>query len=50
MADFRIDDMARRLFETVPPALRGMQQDFSWLPPAQQYLALYQGMVEPPGA
>jgi BMFP domain-containing protein YqiC len=27
MADFRIDDMARRLFETVPPALRGMQQD-----------------------
>ncbi len=29
---------------------RGMRQDFSWLPPAQQYLALYQDMAVPPGA
>ena len=27
MADNRIEELARRLFETVPPALRGMQQD-----------------------
>jgi len=25
--DFRIDDLARRLLESVPPAFRGMQQD-----------------------
>lgn len=25
--DFRIDDIARRLLESVPPAVRGMQQD-----------------------
>ena len=25
--DFRIDDLARRLLESVPPAVRGMQQD-----------------------
>mgnify|MGYP006271233031 FL=1 len=25
--DFRIDDLARRLMESVPPAVRGMQQD-----------------------
>lgn len=27
MADNRIEDLARRLLESVPPALRGMQQD-----------------------
>src|ERR1700686_3481680 len=27
MDSFRIDDIARRLFERVPPALRSMQQD-----------------------
>jgi BMFP domain-containing protein YqiC len=27
MESFRIDEMARRLFESVPPALRNMQQD-----------------------
>lgn len=27
MTDFRIDDLARRLLESVPPALRGVQQD-----------------------
>lgn len=27
MADNRVEDLARRLFESVPPALRGMQQD-----------------------
>lgn len=27
METFRIDEMARRLFESVPPALRNMQQD-----------------------
>ena len=27
MADHRIEELARRLFESVPPALRGMQQD-----------------------
>lgn len=25
--DFRIDDIARRLLESMPPAVRGMQQD-----------------------
>jgi BMFP domain-containing protein YqiC len=25
--DFRIDELARRLMESVPPALRGVQQD-----------------------
>jgi BMFP domain-containing protein YqiC len=27
MTPFRIDDIARRLFESVPPALRSVQQD-----------------------
>ena len=27
MEQFRIDEIARRLFESVPPALRSMQQD-----------------------
>jgi ubiquinone biosynthesis accessory factor UbiK len=27
MESFRIDEMARRLFESVPPAVRNMQQD-----------------------
>ena len=27
MNPFRIDELARRLAETLPPALRGMQQD-----------------------
>ena len=27
MDPFRIDDLARRLLESLPPALRGMQQD-----------------------
>lgn len=27
MTQFRIDDLARRLFESVPPALRSVQQD-----------------------
>jgi len=27
MNTFRIDDLARRLFESVPPALRSVQQD-----------------------
>jgi BMFP domain-containing protein YqiC len=27
MTEFRIDDLARRLLESVPPALRGVQQD-----------------------
>lgn len=27
MSEFRIDDLARRLFESVPPALRSVQQD-----------------------
>jgi len=27
MTPFRIDDLARRLFESVPPALRSVQQD-----------------------
>lgn len=27
MDSFRIDEIARRLFESVPPALRSMQQD-----------------------
>lgn len=27
MDNFRIDQIARRLFETVPPAMRSMQQD-----------------------
>lgn len=27
MNEFRIDDLARRLFESVPPALRSVQQD-----------------------
>jgi ubiquinone biosynthesis accessory factor UbiK len=27
MSEFRIDALARRLFESVPPALRGAQQD-----------------------
>jgi ubiquinone biosynthesis accessory factor UbiK len=27
MEQFRIDEIARRLLESVPPALRGMQQD-----------------------
>ena len=27
MDPFRIDEIARRLFESVPPALRSMQQD-----------------------
>ncbi|MGH8229455.1 MAG: accessory factor UbiK family protein [Steroidobacteraceae bacterium] len=27
MDSMRIDEIARRLFESVPPALRGMQQD-----------------------
>ena len=25
--DFRVDDLARRLFESMPPAVRGMRQD-----------------------
>ena len=29
---------------------RGMRQDFSWLPPARQYRALYQELAGPPGA
>ena len=27
MSEFRIDELARRLFESVPPALRSVQQD-----------------------
>jgi ubiquinone biosynthesis accessory factor UbiK len=27
MSNFRIDDLARRLFESVPPALRSVQHD-----------------------
>jgi ubiquinone biosynthesis accessory factor UbiK len=27
MTPFRIDDLARRLFESVPPAVRSVQQD-----------------------
>lgn len=27
MDQFRIDDIARRLFESIPPAIRGMQRD-----------------------
>jgi BMFP domain-containing protein YqiC len=27
MSELRIDELARRLFESVPPALRGVQQD-----------------------
>ena len=27
MSEFRIEDLARRLLESVPPALRGVQQD-----------------------
>ncbi len=27
METFRVEDLARRLFENLPPAVRGMQQD-----------------------
>jgi len=44
VAAYREPDAWRRLM------LRGMQQDFSWLPPARQYMALYQSLLEPAGA
>ena len=41
VATYRNPDAWRQLVR------RGMQQDFSWLPPARQYMALYQSLLAP---